>query len=233
MDEEMNEAQAEVTPGETNPDVVEAASEAATPAAPPLAEAPPAPAVEAPPAAPAYDETSPKKWFILHTYSGFENKVAESLRGRAQAFGFDDKIGQILIPTEEVVELRGGKKVTSKRLVYPGYVLVEMEMNDELWHAVKATPRVTGFVGGGTHPVPLSADEVNQILYRQASSAERPRPKMTFEKNENVRIIEGPFSNFSGKVDEVNLERNTLRVMVTIFGRSTPVELDFLQVEKT
>src|ERR1700680_3864325 len=173
-----------------------------------------------------------KKWFIVHTYSGFEQKVAESLRSRAQAFGFDDKIGQILIPTEEVVELRGGKKVTSKRLVYPGYVLVQMEMNDELWHAVKATPRVTGFVGGGNSPVPLSADEVNQILYRQASSAERPRPKMTFEKNENVRIIDGPFANFSGKVDEVNPERNTLRVLVTIFGRATPVELDFLQVEK-
>jgi transcriptional antiterminator NusG len=174
-----------------------------------------------------------KRWFIVHTYSGFENKVAESLRSRAQAFGFDDKIGQILIPTEEVVELRGGKKVTSKRLIYPGYVLVQMEMNDELWHAVKATPRVTGFVGGGTSPVPLSADEVNQILYRQASATERPRPKMNFEKNETVRIIEGPFANFSGKVDEVNPERGTLRVMVTIFGRSTPVELEFLQVEKT
>jgi len=173
-----------------------------------------------------------KKWFIVHTYSGFEQKVAESLRSRAQAFGFDDKIGQILIPTEEVVELRGGKKVTSKRLVYPGYVLVQMEMNDELWHAVKATPRVTGFVGGGTNPVPLSADEVNQILYRQATSAERPRPKMNFEKNETVRIIDGPFANFQGKVDEVNPERNTLRVLVTIFGRATPVELDFLQVEK-
>lgn len=179
-----------------------------------------------------YDESSPKKWFIIHTYSGFEQKVAESLRSRAQAFGFDDKIGQVLIPTEEVVELRGGKKVTSKRLVYPGYVLVEMEMDDELWHAVKSTPRVTGFVGGGTTPVPLSADEVNQILYRQASSAERPRPKMTFEKNDTVRIVDGPFANFSGKVDEVNPDRGTLRVMVTIFGRATPVELEFLQVEK-
>jgi transcriptional antiterminator NusG len=179
-----------------------------------------------------YDESSPKKWFIIHTYSGFENKVAESLRSRAQAFGFADKIGQVLIPTEEVVELRNGKKVTSKRLVYPGYVLVEMEMNDELWHAVKSTPRVTGFVGGGSTPVPLSADEVNQILYRQASSAERPRPKLTFEKGDSVRIIDGPFANFSGKVDEVNTERGTLRVMVTIFGRATPVELEFLQVEK-
>jgi len=184
------------------------------------------------PAVPAYDESSPRKWFIIHTYSGFEQKVAESLRSRAEAFGFADKIGQVLIPTEEVVELRGGKKVTSKRLVYPGYVLVEMEMNDELWHAVKATPRVTGFVGGGTQPVPLSADEVNQILYRQASSAERPRPKTTFERNDSVRIIDGPFANFRGKVDEVNTDRGTLRVMVMIFGRATPVELEFLQVEK-
>ena len=184
------------------------------------------------PAQPAYDESSPKKWFIIHTYSGFEQKVKESLQSRAQAFGFADKIGNILIPTEEVVEMRGGKKVTSKRLVYPGYVLVEMEMNDELWHAVKNTPRVTGFVGGGNAPVPLSADEVNSILYRQASAAERPRPKMTFEKNDSVRIVDGPFANFSGKVDEVNTERGTLRVMVTIFGRATPVELEFLQVEK-
>ena len=189
-----------------------------------------APAAETQPV--GYDESSPRKWFIIHTYSGFENKVAESLRTRSEAFGFADKIGQILIPTEEVVELRNGKKVTSKRLVYPGYVLVEMEMNDELWHAVKNTPRVTGFVGGGNAPVPLSADEVNQILYRQASSAERPRPKMTFEKNDSVRIVDGPFANFSGKVDEVNPERGTLRVMVTIFGRATPVELEFLQVEK-
>ncbi len=171
-------------------------------------------------------------WFIIHTYSGFENKVAESLKTRAEAFGFDHEIGQILIPTEEVVELRNGKKVTSKRMLYPGYVLVQMAMNDELWHAVKATPRVTGFVGGGNSPVPLTADEVNSVLYRQQSSAERPRPKLNFEKNENVRIIDGPFNNFTGKVEEINPERNTLRVMVTIFGRSTPVELDFLQVEK-
>jgi transcriptional antiterminator NusG len=175
---------------------------------------------------------SDMQWYIIHTYSGFEQKVADSLRGRGQAFGFADRIGQILIPTEEVVELRNGKKVTSKRLLYPGYVLVQMEMNDELWHAVKDTPRVTGFVGGGNTPVPLTSDEVNSILYRQASSAERPRPKLTFEKNEQVRIIDGPFTNFSGKVDEVNTERNTLRVLVTIFGRATPVELDFLQVEK-
>ncbi len=188
--------------------------------------------VEAAPDAVPEPEISTKNWYIIHTYSGFENKVAESLRTRALAFSFADKLGQILIPTEEVVELRNGKKVTSKRLLYPGYVLVEMEMSDELWHAVKNTPRVTGFVGGGNTPVPLTADEVNGVLYRQTAAAEKPRPKLTFEKNETVRIIDGPFTNFSGKVDEVNSDRNTLRVMVTIFGRSTPVELDFLQVEK-
>ncbi len=188
------------------------------------------PAAHAP--GPAEHPETAKNWYIIHAYSGFENKVAESLRTRSQAFGFADRVGQILIPTEEVIELRNGKKVISKRLLYPGYVLVEMEMDDELWHAVKSTPRVTGFVGGGTKPVPLSADEVNAVLYRQNSPSERPRPKMTFEKNETVKIIDGPFTNFSGKVDEINTERNTLRVMVTIFGRSTPVELDFLQVEK-
>jgi transcriptional antiterminator NusG len=202
--------------------------EASAEDAPAGSETPPAAEPEAP------VEPDTRKWFIIHTYSGFEQKVAESLRMRAESQGFAHKVGQILIPTEEVVELRGGRKVTSKRMIYPGYVLVQLDMDDDLWHAVKNTPRVTGFVGGGgATPVPLSADEVNSILYRQASSAERPRPAMTFEKNETVRIVDGPFANFSGKVDEVNTERNTLRVLVTIFGRATPVELDFLQVEKT
>jgi transcriptional antiterminator NusG len=244
VDKNLTDDQLEPEPESEAAAEVEGDAEAAEGAEEAVAEEPadaepeeqPAAVPEAAAAAPAgqqlYDENSPRKWFIIHTYSGFEQKVAESLRSRAQAFGFADKIGQVLIPTEEVVELRNGKKVTSKRLVYPGYVLVEMEMNDELWHAVKATPRVTGFVGGGTSPVPLSADEVNSILYRQASSAERPRPKMTFEKNDSVRIVDGPFANFSGKVDEVNTDRGTLRVMVTIFGRATPVELEFLQVEK-
>src|ERR1022692_2898827 len=145
------------------------------------------------PEAAAADLAPPKNWYIIHTYSGFENKVQESLRTRSDAFGWADKIGQILIPTEEVVELRNGKKVTSKRLVYPGYVLVEMEMSDALWHEVKNTPRVTGFVGGGNSPVPLSPEEVNQILNRQASSAERPRPKMTFEKNDPDRAARHGF----------------------------------------
>jgi len=184
----------------------------------------------APPAAPpAYPDMD---WYIIHTYSGFENKVKESLRTRADAFGFSDRIGEILIPTEDVVEMRNGKKVRSKRLLYPGYVLVQLKMDDELWHVVRNTPRVTSFVGSGQMPTPLTADEVNQILYRQTTSAEKPRPKMTFEKNDRVKIIDGPFSNFTGAVEEVNEDRNTLKVMVTIFGRGTPVELEYFQVEK-
>jgi len=221
------EPQAEAAAGEPEAETV-AAEEAA--AEPVEAEAVAGPAGEL--AAPTLAELSNKRWYIIHTYSGFEQKVADSLRSRAQAFGFSERIGQILIPTEEVVEVRGGRKVTSKRLMYPGYVLVEMEMDDDLWHAVKSTPRVTGFVGGGNAPVPLSATEVNEVLYRQASSAERPRPKQVFEKSDTVRITDGPFTNFSGKVDEVNSERNTVRVLVTIFGRATPVELEFGQVER-
>ena len=171
-------------------------------------------------------------WYIIHTYSGFENKVKESLRTRSDAFGFGDRIGEILIPTEDVVEMRAGKKVTSKRLLYPGYVLVQLKMDDELWHVVKNTPRVTSFVGTGQTPTPLSADEVNQILYRQTTSAEKPRPKMTFERNDRVKIVDGPFSNFTGTVEEINEDRSTLKVMVTIFGRGTPVELEYFQVEK-
>jgi transcriptional antiterminator NusG len=205
----------------------ESDAEAAAPAS-----APDAPAAGEPAVPPAEPQPEGMNWYIIHTYSGFENKVSESLRARSQAYNFADRLGQVLIPTEEVIELRNGKKVTSKRLLYPGYILVQMLMDDELWHHVKNTPRVTGFVGGGTKPVPLTADEVNAVLYRQATAAERPRPKLNFEKNESVRIVDGPFTNFQGKIDEINVERNTLRVLVTIFGRATPVELDFLQVEK-
>lgn len=179
-----------------------------------------------------------KLWYIIHTYSGFERKVAESLKSRVAAFGLDTQIYNVLIPTEEVVEVRGGKRVVSQKMFYPGYVLVEMEADekgkpsDEAWHAVKNTPRVTGFVGSGQNPTPLSDEEVQQIVYKVSTAADRPKPKLTFEKGENVRIIDGPFTNFNGVVDDVNADRNTLKVMVTIFGRSTPVELDFLQVEK-
>ena len=174
----------------------------------------------------------PKKWYIIHTYSGFERKVKESLESRVKAFGLEEKIGQVLIPTETVVEMRGGKKVESSRLFYPGYVLVEIEMDDNVWHVVKATPRVTGFVGSGLNPSPLSEEEVDQIINQVAAVGEKATPKLIFEKNETVKIVDGPFNNFSGVVDEVNMDRNTLKVMVTIFGRATPVELDFLQVEK-
>ncbi len=178
------------------------------------------------------EATKQKHWYIVHTYSGFEHKVAESLRGRVAAFGLEDKIGEVKIPTEPVIEMKGGKKVTSERMFYPGYVLVEMELDDHSWHVVRSTPRVTGFVGTGLTPTPLSEKEVDQILNRVEEAAEKPRPKLSFERNETIRIVDGPFTNFTGTVEEVNLERSTLKVMVTIFGRATPVELDFLQVEK-
>ena len=173
-----------------------------------------------------------KHWYIIHTYSGFERKVKESLESRVKAFGLEDKIGQVLVPTETVVEMRGGKKITTPRLFFPGYVLVEMEMDDDVWHVVRSTPRVTGFVGGGQAPTPLSEGEVDQIIHHTTVTGEKVKPKLTFERNETVRIVDGPFSNFTGVVDDINADRSTLKVMVTIFGRATPVELDFLQVEK-
>ena len=177
-------------------------------------------------------ETATKSWYIVHTYSGFEKKVAESLQQRVQAYGLQDEIGEILIPTEDVVEMRGGRKVVTAKRFFPGYILVEMNMSDHAWHVVKNTPKVTGFVGAGAKPTPLSKDEVDQILTQVKTAAEKPKPKYMFEKGEQVRINEGPFTSFNGVVDEVNLDKNTLKVMVTIFGRATPVELDFLQVEK-
>ena len=173
-----------------------------------------------------------KQWYIIHTYSGFEKKVKESLEGRVAAFGLGERIGRVMIPTEDVVEVRGGKKVVSTRMFYPGYVLVEMEMDDDTWHVVRSTPRVTGFVGSGQTPSPLSEAEVENIVHRVTTSADRPKPKLVFERNEQVRIVDGPFANFTGEVEEVNTDRSTLKVSVTIFGRSTPVELDFAQVEK-
>src|SRR5579872_1532428 len=172
------------------------------------------------------------KWYIIHTYSGFEKKVKESLESRIQAFGLQEKIGKVLIPTEPVTEIRGGKKYTVERMFYPGYVLVQMDMDDHVWHVVKSTPRVTGFVGTGQQPTPLSEDEVNQIVFRVSTGKDKPKIKVKFEKSETVRIIDGPFANFNGTVDEVNEDRETLKVMVTIFGRATPVELEFGQVEK-
>ena len=173
------------------------------------------------------------KWYIIHAYSGFERKVKESLEGRVQAFGLQNKIGRVMIPTEPVTEIVNGKKRTVERVFLPGYVLVEMDLDNDLWHVIKNTPRVTGFLGTGDKPVSLTEQEVSSILFRSDVSKDKPRMKIKFEKNESVRITEGPFANFNGVVDEVNEDRETLKVMVTIFGRSTPVELEFGKVEKS
>ena len=172
------------------------------------------------------------QWYIVHTYSGFENKVKESLTQRAEAAGMTDVIEEILIPTEEVVSHKDGKKTRTQRKFFPGYVLVKMEMSDDAWHVVKSTPRVTGFVGTGNKPVPLPDAEVQRIIEQVTVAADKPKPKMEYRIGETVRIMEGAFSNFTGQVEEINEDRNTLKVMVTIFGRATPVELEFTHVEK-
>jgi transcriptional antiterminator NusG len=173
-----------------------------------------------------------KNWYIVHTYSGFENKVKESLLQRVQAYGLQNEIGEVLIPTEDIVEKRGGREVKSARRFFPGYILVEMTMSDHAWHVVKNTPKVTGFVGAGKKPTPLTQEEVDSILNQVVSTQEKPKPKHVYEHGEHVRIVDGPFTNFTGVVEEVNVDRSTLKVMVTIFGRSTPVELEFLQVTR-
>lgn len=173
-----------------------------------------------------------RRWYIVHTYSGFEERVKETLRQRADAMGMEDAFGEIRIPTETVVEYRNGKKRETQRKFFPGYILVEMEMSDAGWHVVKNTPKVTGFVGTGKKPTPLTQEEVDQILEQVVTAKEKPKPKYLFDKGEPVKIIDGPFNNFTGVVEEVNLDRSTLKVMVTIFGRQTPVELDFSQVQK-
>ena len=173
-----------------------------------------------------------KSWYVVHTQTGLEDKVKTSLEGKVSTSALQDLIGRVIIPTEQVSEIRSGKRKISQRKFFPGYVLVEMEMDEQVWGIIRTTPGITGFLGGTT-PVPLPEEEISKIL--DLSSREhtaKPKPAIMFEKNENVRIIEGPFSNFAGIVEEVNMERGKLKVMVTIFGRATPVELDFLQVEK-
>jgi transcriptional antiterminator NusG len=172
------------------------------------------------------------KWYIIHAYSGFERKVRESLESRIAAFGLQNRIGRIMIPTEPVTELRNGKKYTIDRVFLPGYVLVEMELDNDLWHVIKNTPRVTGFLGTGDNPVALSEQEVSSILFRSDAAASKPTMKVKFDKGEQVRINEGPFANFTGAVDEINEDKQTLKVMVSIFGRSTPVEIEFSKVDK-
>jgi transcriptional antiterminator NusG len=174
-----------------------------------------------------------KKWFVVHAYSGFEKSVQRALQERIRRAGMQDQFGQILVPVEEVVEMRSGQKNISERKFFPGYVLVEMEMTDETWHLVKNTPKVTGFVGGtATKPTPISEKEVLNILHQIQEGVEKPRPKVLFEIGEAVRVKDGPFADFHGNVEDVNYDKSKLRVSVTIFGRSTPVELEFGQVEK-
>jgi transcriptional antiterminator NusG len=173
-----------------------------------------------------------KQWYVVHTYSGFENKVAETIRQRAKIFGQEEAITQVVIPTEEVVEVRKGQKRITPQKFFPGYVLVEMDMTDDSWHLVKSTPKVTGFVGAGTRPSPLPAEEVETILRQMELGAEKPKPKSVFQKGDKVRVVEGPFVNFSGAIDDMSPERGKLKVMVQIFGRLTPVELEYYQVER-
>jgi transcription termination/antitermination protein NusG len=172
------------------------------------------------------------KWYIIHAYSGFERKVRESLESRITAFGLQNKIGRIMIPTEPVTELRNGKKYTIDRVFLPGYVLVEMDLDNDLWHVIKNTPRVTGFLGTGDNPVALSEQEVSSILFRSDAAKDKPSMKVKFDKGQQVRINEGPFANFTGAVDDINEDKQTLKVMVSIFGRSTPVEIEFSKVDK-
>jgi len=172
-----------------------------------------------------------KKWYGIHTYSGFENKVRLSLLERIKNQGLEEHFGEVLIPSETVVELKKGEKRTSSRKFFPGYILVNMDLNDETWHVVKETSKVTGFVGGN-NPAAIPDEEVLKITRRIEEGAEKPRPKVLFEVGETVRVVDGPFLNFSGVVEDVKPEKGKLRVMVSIFGRSTPVELEFMQVEK-
>ncbi len=174
-----------------------------------------------------------KKWYVVHTYSGYENKVKFALEEKVRSIGKEDFFGDVLVPSEKVVEMAKGQKRTTMRKFFPGYILVNMDMNDESWHIVKGIPKVTGFVGGQEKPPSVSDEEIEKITRQMEEGAVRPKPKVLFDRGENVRVIDGPFTNFTGIVEEVKPEKGKLRVLVSIFGRATPVELDFIQVEKS
>ncbi len=172
------------------------------------------------------------KWYIVHTYSGFEHRVKSSLEERIKTLGMENSFGRILVPTEQVVELKKGYKRTSSRKFYPGYIMVQMFLDEETWHIVRSTAKVTGFVGGGNMPTPVPDEEADRIIRQMEEGISKPKPKYQFEEGDQVRVIDGPFNNFQGTVDEVKPDKEKLRVLITIFGRSTPVELDFIQVNK-
>lgn len=173
-----------------------------------------------------------KRWYVLHVYSGFESKVSEALMEKAKSQGLEHKIEEILVPTEEVVEVRRGQKVNTERKFFPGYVLAKLELDDQVWHLVKNTPKVTGFLGGGNKPVPISEKEAQQIMHAIKEGVERPRPSITYDIGEEIKVTDGPFASFNGFVEEVDEEKGKIKVSVSIFGRSTPVELEYSQVEK-
>ena len=182
---------------------------------------------------PTAPDGSPKNWYVVHTYSGFENKAKQALEERLKREDMQAWFGRILVPTEEVVEVKSGKRRTSKRRFFPGYMIVQMAMNEKTWYLVKSTPKITGFVGDSINPPPLPQEEVQRLCRQVASGAGRVVTKVTFEKGDSVRVTDGPFANFNGVVDEVDQEKGKLRVLVSIFGRATPVEMNFMQVEKT
>jgi len=172
------------------------------------------------------------KWYIVHTYSGFENKVKLNLEERVKTLKQEDYFGQVLVPTEQVVELKKGQKKTSSRKFYPGYIMVQMALNKETWHTVRNTAKVTGFLGGGSEPYPVPDEEAERIIRQMEEGITKPKPRYSFEEGDEVRVVDGPFSNFQGTVEEVKQDKEKLRVLITIFGRATPVELDFIQVNK-
>lgn len=172
------------------------------------------------------------KWYVVHTYSGFENKVKTNLEERVKQLGQEQLFGRILVPTEQVVELKKGQKKTSTRKFFPGYILVQMKLNEETWHTVKNTAKVTGFVGGEVTPTPIPDEEAERVISQMEEGVVRPKPKYRFEERDEVRVIDGPFNNFQGIVDEVKQDKEKVRVLITVFGRPTPVELDFIQVTK-
>jgi len=173
-----------------------------------------------------------KRWYVIHTYSGYENKVKDSLEATIESEGLSENFGDIFIPTEEVAEIKDGKKSITTKKVFPGYILMQVDLDDKIWYMIKNTPGVTGFVGPGRQPVPIPEEDVQRIMDKMAETGDKPRPKISFETGAKVRIVEGPFQNFTGYISNIDNERGRLKIMVDILGRSTPVELDFLQVEK-
>ena len=173
-----------------------------------------------------------QRWYVLHVYSGFEQKVADAINDKAKQKGVEESIAEIMVPTEEVVEVRRGKKVSAERKFFPGYVLIKMEMNDNLWHMVKDTPKVTGFLGANNKPAPVSEKEAQRLIQQVQEGVDRPKPSVTFDIGEEIKVIDGPFASFNGLVEEIDEEKQKLKVSVSIFGRATPVELDYTQVDK-